>query len=372
MRRRTPPILPALIGQLGLIAAAFAGGSVAAWAGVPAPWLTGAMVSVAVLSAIGVAPPMAAPLREFALIVSGMSMGAAVTPESLGAFAAYPASLLILGVNVLMVTAASALVLLVAGWSFRDAVLASSPGALSTILVIAADRGADVARIVVVQLVRLFVLVAILPMVIVAAEHGGAGAAVVRPPVGPGELAAFFAVSLVGALVFERFNVAGAFILGPMVATGVLTGPGVVHAGVPATLSLVGFTLIGVFIGQRFRGLEGMTVLRTAPAAILSFGASLAVSALGAFAVTWTVGVPFGETAVAFAPGGLEAMTVLAFALGLDPVYVGVHHLARFLMVGFLIPAGFRWWGPLRDAKPAAEETPAPERALEVPTRSRP
>ena len=110
--------------------------------------------------------------------------------------------------------------------------------------------------------------------------------------------------------------------------------------------------MIGAFIGQRFRGLEGMSVLRAAPAALLSFAASLALSALGAAAVTVLVGVPFGETAVAFAPGGLEAMTVLAFALGLDPVYVGVHHLARFLLVGALVPIAFRWWPALRRKPP--------------------
>jgi hypothetical protein len=41
---------------------------------------------------------------------------------------------------------------------------------------------------------------------------------------------------------------------------------------------------------------------------------------------------------VAFAPGGLEAMTVLALVLGLDPLYVGIHHLVRFLGIGLVLP----------------------------------
>jgi uncharacterized membrane protein AbrB (regulator of aidB expression) len=36
---------------------------------------------------------------------------------------------------------------------------------------------------------------------------------------------------------------------------------------------------------------------------------------------------------VAFAPGAQDTMMVLALALHLDPVYVGAHHLARFLVV---------------------------------------
>jgi uncharacterized membrane protein AbrB (regulator of aidB expression) len=41
---------------------------------------------------------------------------------------------------------------------------------------------------------------------------------------------------------------------------------------------------------------------------------------------------------VAFAPGGLEAMTILAFVIGLDPAFVGAHHLARFLLIAMLLP----------------------------------
>jgi hypothetical protein len=40
---------------------------------------------------------------------------------------------------------------------------------------------------------------------------------------------------------------------------------------------------------------------------------------------------------VAFAPGAQDTMMVLALALHLDPVYVGAHHLARFLAVSFSV-----------------------------------
>jgi uncharacterized membrane protein AbrB (regulator of aidB expression) len=31
-------------------------------------------------------------------------------------------------------------------------------------------------------------------------------------------------------------------------------------------------------------------------------------------------------------------MTLLALALGLDPLYVGAHHLARFFLISFTLP----------------------------------
>jgi uncharacterized membrane protein AbrB (regulator of aidB expression) len=41
---------------------------------------------------------------------------------------------------------------------------------------------------------------------------------------------------------------------------------------------------------------------------------------------------------IAFAPGSVDAMMVLALALHIDPVYVGSHHLTRILLVSLTMP----------------------------------
>jgi membrane AbrB-like protein len=332
-----------LAGQAGMIALAYAAGRVFDAAGLPVPYLSGPMLATAILSALQIAPVMLPPVRDFALILAGVSIGTSVTPDTIAAFANYPLSLLILAAGVVAIMLASAVALRSFGWTARDAFFASAPGALSNVLVIAAEEKADIARIVVVQLSRLFVLVAILPILLAVLEHAEAPVARSVLPVTPGALALLLAGALVSALLFERLAISGAYILGGMVTTALLTGSGVVRGSFPTPLATLAFLLVGIFIGQRFRGLEGMTVLRTMPAAAVSLVASLGTAWVFAGLVTLVVGVPFGETAVAFAPGGLEAMTVLAFGLGLDPLYVGVHHLARFLFVAALVPAALRW-----------------------------
>jgi uncharacterized protein len=49
--------------------------------------------------------------------------------------------------------------------------------------------------------------------------------------------------------------------------------------------------------------------------------------------------LPFrlADVIVAFAPGAQDTMMVLALAMHLDPVYIGAHHLARFLAVSFSV-----------------------------------
>ena len=47
--------------------------------------------------------------------------------------------------------------------------------------------------------------------------------------------------------------------------------------------------------------------------------------------------LPFraADVVIAFAPGAQDQMMLLALALTLDPVYVGAHHLSRWLVCTF-------------------------------------
>jgi hypothetical protein len=62
-----------------------------------------------------------------------------------------------------------------------------------------------------------------------------------------------------------------------------------------------------------------------------------------AYLATLAVDARFAEALVAFAPGGLEAMTMIAFALGLDRLFVGAHRLARFVVISAALPSLANW-----------------------------
>jgi uncharacterized membrane protein AbrB (regulator of aidB expression) len=69
-----------------------------------------------------------------------------------------------------------------------------------------------------------------------------------------------------------------------------------------------------------------------------AFVVAFVVSVVFALLAAWLAGENVAKTIVAFAPGGLEAMTILAFMIGLDPAFVGAHHLARFILIAMLLP----------------------------------
>ncbi len=337
---RKPPIHR----QIFTIACGSVGSAGFLWLGVPGGAISGAMVVVTLMTVFGLASRIEGPLRLAAMIASGVTLGAAVNPETLRGVITYPVSLLIMTASVIATTAVGTLFLVfAAGWSRSTAFLASSPGAFAYILAVAPSVGGDVPRIVVVQMFRVLILMAVLPILVV--EFG--------PPIAATPPAALDPLWLVGVMLalgalagfgLERLKVAGGVFFGAMLVSAVFHGTGVAPGRVPQPIALFGQVLIGAWTGSRFVGFDWRRLPSILGAATGSIGLGLATSAAFAALATWLLGVSFGAAMVGFAPGALEAMTMLAFALGFDPLYVAVHHLSRFMLLNASMPVIVQTW----------------------------
>lgn len=323
------------------------GGLAFYWLGVPAAWLSGAAIAATLWGLSGHAVPMPRPLADAAMLISGAAMGAAVTPEAVAAMGRYPGSLVLLVIGVLAISMASTVWLTrISGWRRADAVLASVPGALSTVLAVAAERKADVPSVAIVQNLRLFVLIALLPSAVAATGGGGTMNALIgqgMPVESPGGLAFILLGALALGFVLQKLRVAAPVLLGATIVSSVSHATEFVTGVIPPEIATGGLVLIGLFIAERFRNVQRSTLRRALVAALGSFSVGMAVAVMFAALAAWLAGVSFANSLVAFAPGGLEAMTVLALILGLDPLYVGIHHLVRFLGIGLVLPFLIGW-----------------------------
>ncbi len=142
---RKPPI----VRQLQTVAFGCAGSAAFLWLGIPGGAISGAMVAVTLMTVFGLAHRIEGVLRIAAMIASGVTIGAAVNPETLRGVVTYPVSLLIMSVSIAATTLAGMAVLMfAAGWSKSTAFLASSPGAFAYIIAVSPSVGGDVPRIV--------------------------------------------------------------------------------------------------------------------------------------------------------------------------------------------------------------------------------
>ncbi len=337
--------------DLESFAAAAAGAFLFERLGVPAGSLSGAMVGVSLLVALGRPIRLSGFLRNGALLVCGVTMGAAVTPEMLHALRTYPLSLVILVLSLGTTMAVTAWFLRrFGGWDPATAFFAASPGALSAVFSVAVTTNADLLKITMAQSLRLFMLVAVVPAIVVSAETPSLVAS--RGEATPVALLVMLAGGAALAFVLDRLRFAGAWIFGGMLLSATLHGGGLISGDPPAWLVHIAYAAIGIFIAARFTAITRALLVDSALVSAGAFVIGLAISVVFAGIAAWGAGVPFGQALVAFAPGGLEAMIVLGSALGLDPIYVGLHHLVRFFGIGLLMPLSLRWLDGPSDTGP--------------------
>ena len=324
------------------LAIAAAGGAALGLIGVPAGWLSGSILAVAGASLAG--RPMLIPtlLMRAIFVLIGISLGAVVTPETLHGMATYPLSIavLLLAMTIISVGGAGYLQL-IHNWGKVDAYLAAAPGGMSQVLALGAELGADLRAIAIVQSIRVVVIAVGLPAGLsllglvghVPPRATGALSAAVLD-----ELAILVILSSIIAIFAYRIRFPGGLLFGAMLTSAVLHGSGLIHAVMPWWATNTAMVAMGAVTGSRFANTPLRMLLHFVTAAFGSFAVAVAIAAVFATGLISVLSLRAAEVMIAFAPGSVDAMMLLALALNLDPVYVGAHHLTRIFFVSLTMP----------------------------------
>ena len=335
--------LKTAVAALVTLGAAGLGGGAFALAGLPAAWISGALVATIGLALAGLRMEVPEWLRLAAFVVLGASMGTVLSPETLARAATWPVSMACLAASVLGTMAGATVFLTrVAGWSRETAFWASAPGAFGTVIAMAADTPADLRKVAFAQTLRLFLLVAALPNVLGALGLSGGG---VPPPPHvstPAEVALLLAVCAGASLAAARLRLPGGLILGALAGSALLHASGASDAVLPPALLVPAFVVLGASVGVRFAGTTFSAIRAYTVAALGAFGVAVAIATAFALLAAWLTGDDTGKLVTAFAPGALEAMTALGFAMGYDPAFMSAHHLFRFAGLSVALPVAAR------------------------------
>jgi membrane AbrB-like protein len=165
----------------------------------------------------------------------------------------------------------------------------------------------------------------------------------------PLELVELVAASLAAALLLRLIKFPASWMFGAMIASSVLHGAGLVDGGVPPWVRSIALVGIGALIGSRFARMKPRVLAGHINAALGSFAVAILVSGIFVGIIVLTTHVRFSDVVVAFAPGAMDAMLALALTLHIDPVFVGAHHLARFIFVTIATPGIVHLFGRTQD-----------------------
>jgi len=323
-----------------------AGGYLFSKAGMPLPWLTGPIAVSAALSIAGVSVEIPPWFRPVIFIMVGLTIGSRVDRHMVEELTRWPLSLALL---TLYVPAAIATMYvyfrLVARTDPETSLVSSTPGSLAFVLAYAAESGADLRKVVITQSVRLGILVMLLPVAITHVAPAAAPAIHV-PTTLFQQFWLFAAAAAGGALLAWKVSIPAAPMLGALAVSAALHASGLNTSVLPAGGIMAAQIALGVMIGSRLQGVDRKELWRVSFIGLGAVVVGVALSALFAIFIDWLLGIAFAQALLAFAPGAIEAMALMAITLNLDPAYVGAHHILRVMLMPVMIPLMAQWLVP--------------------------
>ena len=357
MKQISAPLASAIASRTSLLRAVeplvigAAGGLLFLWANLPGGLISGAMMATGIAAIAGRQLLVPSIVTQAVLVVLGISIGGVVSRQLIQHVSAYPLTIGLLALATFCSTFGSSLYLQrVHGWDRTSAFLAGSPGALSQITILAVERGADLPAIAVVQTMRVIILTAALPLVLALTGVAPASSPGLTLTVAsPEGLALLVVAALAVALLLRLLKFPASWMFGAMIASSVLHGAGIVDGGVPPWVRGVALVGIGALIGSRFARMKPKVLAGHIRAALGSFAIAILISGIFVGLVALTTQVRLSDVLVAFAPGAMDAMLALALTLHIDPIFVGAHHLSRFVFVTIATPGIVHLFGRTQD-----------------------
>ncbi|MEM7745776.1 MAG: AbrB family transcriptional regulator [Pseudomonadota bacterium] len=337
---------------VGLVIGAV-GGFVAEYFHVPLAWMLGPLFFC--LAAVLLRLPAEVPLwmRANFMLLIGLFLGESFEGLAVEQILRWPISM---AGAVLYMPVATALTYLYYRHAVREeqmtALCSSIPGGLTAVVLVSESLGADERNVALAQSLRIAFVVCMAPFVAFglmgfAAPTGDEyeGLALISLP----DLALLLAVSLGLVWLLRNTGVPILMMVCPLIASAVLRMAGLVEGVLPHWLVEVGLLVLGASVGCRFAGVEPRRLLRFGT---LTFGGTavlMGVAAVFAFGVAALTGQPLIGLLLAYAPGGVAEMSLIAFAIGADPGFVAVHHLVRIVFVMLMVPMMAVWFAGSAD-----------------------
>lgn len=343
------------------VAATFALGAIgglAGWAiGMPLGVLLGAMLTVAVASVAGVrlwgALPGVPSHWRFALVpVIGVAIGASVPADFLAQALRWWPTVLAVCVFVPVAHWASFQIYRrLGGIDANSSFFAAMPGGFIEALEMAEARGAEMQMVIMLQFLRLILCIVLVPLsfALVTGHAVGSGSGVEMPGAGV-PLLAFDVLVLTAAAVLgywgaHRLNFPAAVLSGPLLLSGLAHAAGLTAATPPDWAITVTQWVVGTTLGTRFAGLELRRLWLAMRLSVVAIAVSLILAAGLALPLAGPVGEPVSAVILAFAPGGISEMALVAISLQISAVYVTLHHLVRIVLAVLVARVGLRFIG---------------------------
>jgi membrane AbrB-like protein len=315
----------------------------------PLPWMMGAMVLCMLATLVRL--PVAAPstVRPPMLALIGVMLGSGFTPAVISSLPHWIPTMVGLFAFILVCgVTCVAYFRKIAGLDMATAYFSGMPGGLAEMIVLGEEKGADTRVIALVQSARVFMIVMTLPFLVqwlsgvdLGDRSRGNGISLFdvtwSTPLWLG------ATALAGALLAHALRLPSKYLLGPMLVSALIHATGMTDFALPWEVIAGAQLIMGCVIGCRFAGTPTAQILRILGLSLGSTFILLAVTIIFAMGISQVSDYGMIPLILAYSPGGLAEMSLIALALQVEVAFVAAHHIVRVFAVMLGARLLFRW-----------------------------
>ena len=302
----------------------------------PLPWILGALIATALFKMGGL--PSACPglLRNAGQWVIGTSLGLYFTPHMLRVIGHnFPYIVAGMLFALLLGILGSIILHRLAGADFKTAWFSSAIGGASEMANLAERHKARVDLVASAHSLRMLMVVVSIPFAFEFLGIRGTDTSAFDTTrfFDPAGFAMLLAITLVAGLVFRFLHLPNPWVLGPMLATLLLTSQEITLAHLPTEITNVGQLFIGWSLGDKF----GPDFFRKAPRFLGFVAVANTLNIILAFGFGYCVhllsDLPFATLVLGTSPGGIAEMAITAKVLMLGAPVVSAFHVVRMVFI---------------------------------------
>jgi membrane AbrB-like protein len=314
----------------------------------PLAWMMGAALATSAAAFLGAPIRMEPRLRQLMLVVLGVLLGSSFHPGLLGHIGEWSISLaLLVGLTLFSTGSLFAFYRRAGRYDRTTAFFASVPGGLAEMTTTGGALGGDERIIAISHAVRIVSVVLTIPVWfrLTGTVSSSAATGLSFADLETLDIAAMAGMGAAGAVLGTLLRLPAALLVGSMVVSAAAHLAGLTQARPSTEMVAAAQVVIGTGIGCRFIGASGHLVMRAMRFAAVGGLVSVAAAVgFALFAHLIATDLPFYGLLLAYSPGGVAEMGLIALSLGIDVAMVATHHLFRLFFVLITAPQIFRLW----------------------------
>ena len=332
---------------------AVAGGLLFMLLHIPVPWLLGPMAAMVVgTNALKCSFTWNPRLRNIGMMIIGYTIGMSMTAEALhGIVKQLPYMVILTVVLLLFCSAIAFFITKVSASDYNTSLLASVPGGLSQVLILAEEtKGINLAVVTITQIIRLMLIIVTMPLLVLLPMFQGKGHPETADPMSDAALSNIFPSILVFILaaviftfIFIKIRFPTAVLLGPMVSTVLIQLAGLHGPPLPDAIIGAAQLLIGIHVGLMLNIADVPNKIRTISLAFVSGILLILGSICLSFVLTLLQPVSHATALLSLAPGGMDQMGIIAHETGASLSLVSGYQLFRTFFIYFAVPPTVKW-----------------------------